>query len=131
LIGAAASHSTERTKCKITVTFSAHFWPIIGNRKEECDVTATWVDRPAHLPGCARTLFCHLGAGGCDAASDTARCCPGRHGHQAHLFQNRDYPVLTDYRALFGGLFQRMYGLDQAGLQQVFAAVQPNNLALL
>jgi uncharacterized protein (DUF1501 family) len=50
---------------------------------------------------------------------------------QAHLFQNRDYPVLTDYRALFGGLFQRMYGLDQAGLQQVFASVQPRNLSLL
>jgi uncharacterized protein (DUF1501 family) len=50
---------------------------------------------------------------------------------QAHLFQNRDYPVLTDYRALFGGLFQRMYGLDQAGLQRVFASVQPKNLGLL
>jgi uncharacterized protein (DUF1501 family) len=50
---------------------------------------------------------------------------------QAHLFQNRDYPVLTDYRALFGGLFQRMYGLDQAGLNRVFASVQPKNLGLL
>ena len=29
---------------------------------------------------------------------------------QATLFQNRDYPVLTDYRAMFGGLFQRMFG---------------------
>jgi uncharacterized protein (DUF1501 family) len=50
---------------------------------------------------------------------------------QAHLFQNRDYPVLTDYRALFGGLFQRMYGLDQNGLQRVFASVQPKDLGLL
>jgi len=50
---------------------------------------------------------------------------------QAHMFQNRDYPVLTDYRALFGGLFQRMYGLDQARLQQVFPAMQPTDLALL
>jgi uncharacterized protein (DUF1501 family) len=50
---------------------------------------------------------------------------------QAHLFQNRDYPVLTDYRALFGGLFQRMYGLDQARLQQVFPTMQPKDLALL
>ena len=31
---------------------------------------------------------------------------------QANLFQNRDYPVLTDYRSLFGGLFQRIYGLQ-------------------
>jgi uncharacterized protein (DUF1501 family) len=50
---------------------------------------------------------------------------------QAHLFQNRDYPVLTDYRALLGGLISRMYGLDQNGLQRVFAAVQPRDLALL
>ena len=35
---------------------------------------------------------------------------------ERHLFQNRDYPVLTDYRSLLGGLFQRMYGLDQNGL---------------
>src|SRR5580700_11130190 len=47
---------------------------------------------------------------------------------QAHLFQNRDYPVLTDYRALFGGLIQRMYGLDQVGLQRIFASVQPRDL---
>jgi len=50
---------------------------------------------------------------------------------RAHLFQDRDYPVLNDYRALFGGLFQRMYGLDQSGLQRVFASVQPRNLGLL
>ncbi len=50
---------------------------------------------------------------------------------QGHLFQNRDYPVLTDYRALFGGLFQRMYGLDQNSLQRIFAGVPPKNLALL
>lgn len=50
---------------------------------------------------------------------------------QAHLFQNRDYPVLTDYRCLLGGLFQRMYGLDQSGLQRVFASVEPRDLKLL
>mgnify|MGYP003353163528 CR=1 FL=1 len=31
---------------------------------------------------------------------------------QPHLFENRDLPVLTDYRALFAGLVQRIYGLD-------------------
>jgi uncharacterized protein (DUF1501 family) len=36
------------------------------------------------------------------------------------LFQNRDYPVLTDYRALFGGLLRRMYGLDAGQIAQVF-----------
>jgi uncharacterized protein (DUF1501 family) len=50
---------------------------------------------------------------------------------QAHLFQNRDYPVLTDYRALFAGLLRRMYGLDHAGLQNVFASVLPADLGLL
>ena len=50
---------------------------------------------------------------------------------EAHLFQNRDYPVLTDYRVLFAGLFQRMYGLDQGGLQSVFPSTQPKNIGLL
>src|SRR6202795_550004 len=46
---------------------------------------------------------------------------------QASLFQNRDYPVLTDYRALFAGLFQRMYGLDQPSVQRIFAGVHPRS----
>ena len=49
---------------------------------------------------------------------------------QANLFQNRDYPVLTDYRALFGGLFQRAYGLDRANLEKIFAGVHPAELGL-
>jgi uncharacterized protein (DUF1501 family) len=50
---------------------------------------------------------------------------------QAKLFQNRDYPVLTDYRALFAGLLQRMYGLDTPALRRIFAAVQPADLGLV
>ena len=49
----------------------------------------------------------------------------------ATMFQNRDYPVLTDYRALFGGLFARAYGLDQKLLAQVFPAIAPKDIALL
>lgn len=33
---------------------------------------------------------------------------------QNTLFQDRDYPVLNEYRALFAGLFSRLYGLDKA-----------------
>jgi len=50
---------------------------------------------------------------------------------QAHLFQNRDYPVLTDYRAALGGLLQKLYGLDQRQLNRVFAQVQPRDLGLI
>ncbi|PZA09026.1 DUF1501 domain-containing protein [Rhodopseudomonas palustris] len=50
---------------------------------------------------------------------------------QTALFQNRDYPVLTDYRALFAGLVQRMYGLDAAALQRIFAGVRPADLGLV
>lgn len=50
---------------------------------------------------------------------------------QAHLFQNRDYPVLTDYRVLFAGLFQRIYGLEKSGLQNIFATVEPKNIGLV
>jgi uncharacterized protein (DUF1501 family) len=50
---------------------------------------------------------------------------------QQHLFQNRDYPVLTDYRAMFGGLFQRMYGLKQRHLQVIFPTASPMDLKLV
>jgi len=49
---------------------------------------------------------------------------------QATLFQNRDFPVLTDYRAMFAGLFQRIYGLDIAAEQRIFAGVHPAELGL-
>jgi uncharacterized protein (DUF1501 family) len=50
---------------------------------------------------------------------------------QPSLFENRDYPVLTDYRALFAGLVRRMYGLDAAALQRIFAGVRPADLGLV
>ena len=50
---------------------------------------------------------------------------------QADLFQNRDYPVLTDYRAMFVGLFQRMFGLETASLRRVFASVHAAELGLV
>jgi hypothetical protein len=49
----------------------------------------------------------------------------------ANLFQNRDYPVVTDYRAMFAGLFQRMYGLEAVALQRIFAGVRPVELGLV
>jgi uncharacterized protein (DUF1501 family) len=51
----------------------------------------------------------------------------GDHGPvtQASLNQGRDYPVLIDYRGLFGGLFRRMYGLDASRLQAVFPSAAP------
>lgn len=36
------------------------------------------------------------------------------------LFQNRDYPVLNDYRSLLGGLFARIYGLNSSQIDRVF-----------
>ena len=47
------------------------------------------------------------------------------------LFQNRDYPVLNEYRAVLGGLFARMYGLGAGQLQRVFAGVTPRDLQLI
>jgi len=39
---------------------------------------------------------------------------------QPTLFQNRDYPVLNEYRALFGGLLARMYGLSAGQIEKIF-----------
>jgi uncharacterized protein (DUF1501 family) len=50
---------------------------------------------------------------------------------QATLFQNRDYPVLNDYRAVLGGLFARQYGLNAAQIERVFPGAQPRDLGLV
>lgn len=47
------------------------------------------------------------------------------------LFQNRDYPVLNEYRNLMGGLFTRLYGLTPAQVQQVFPASTPRDIGLV
>ena len=47
------------------------------------------------------------------------------------LFQNRDWPVLNDYRALIGGVLQKAYGLNGTQLSAVFPAVQPVDLSLV
>ncbi len=49
----------------------------------------------------------------------------------ASLFQNRDYPVLNEYRAVLGGVFRRLYGLDAAQLGRVFPGVAPKDIALV
>jgi uncharacterized protein (DUF1501 family) len=46
------------------------------------------------------------------------------------LFQNRDFPVLNEYRSVFAGLFGRLYGLSSADLARVFSGVAPRDLAL-
>jgi uncharacterized protein (DUF1501 family) len=40
------------------------------------------------------------------------------------LHQQRDLPVLNEYRAVLGGLFQRLYGLDTEALARVFPQTQ-------
>jgi len=50
---------------------------------------------------------------------------------QANLFQNRDMPVLNEYRAVLGGLLQRTFGLNPAQLGRVFAGVKPVDLGLV
>lgn len=47
------------------------------------------------------------------------------------LFQNRDYPVLNDYRSVLGGLFARLYGLDPAAVARVFPGAKAADLRLV
>ena len=47
------------------------------------------------------------------------------------LFQDRDYPVLNEYRELLAGLFARVYGLDPSRLSRVFPGASPKDLALV
>jgi len=50
---------------------------------------------------------------------------------EATLFQNRDWPVLNDYRGLIGGVLQKTYGLDSNRLAQIFPSTQPDDLSLI
>src|SRR5260221_7248915 len=50
---------------------------------------------------------------------------------RASLFQDRDYPVLNEYRSVLGGLFGRLYGLDSGALARIFPGATARNLALL
>jgi len=50
---------------------------------------------------------------------------------RATLFQDRDFPVLNDYRAVFGGLFRSMWGLSAKQSGQIFPQVEPAGLGLI
>jgi uncharacterized protein (DUF1501 family) len=49
---------------------------------------------------------------------------------RASLFQDRDYPVLNEYRAVLGGLFATLWGLSNDRVQSVFPGSTPLNLKL-
>ncbi len=47
------------------------------------------------------------------------------------LFQDRDCPVLNEYRAVLGGVFARLYGLGSTDLDQVFPGAVARDLQLV
>ncbi len=47
------------------------------------------------------------------------------------LFQDRDVPVLNEYRGVLAGIFRRMYGLSNADLGRIFEGVTPRDLGLI
>lgn len=73
------------------------------------------------------TVYWVLGGGvrGNRIAGDQVRV------EQATLFQNRDYPVLNEYRAVLAGLFARQFGLNAGQLDQVFTGVKPRDIGLI
>jgi uncharacterized protein (DUF1501 family) len=46
------------------------------------------------------------------------------------LFQDRDWPVLNEYRAVLAGLFARLFALNERDVQRVFPGVAPRELLL-
>jgi len=47
------------------------------------------------------------------------------------LFQDRDYPVLNDYRAVLGGLFRSLWSLSPAQSASIFEQTAPADLHLV
>lgn len=50
---------------------------------------------------------------------------------QTNLFQDRDYPVLNEYRSVLLGLFQEFYSLNSTQQQAIFPNVQAQKLSIL
>ena len=50
---------------------------------------------------------------------------------QPNLLQNRDYPVLNNYRDVLGGLLRRVWGLRDDQLRSVFPQARPLDLGLV
>ena len=50
---------------------------------------------------------------------------------RSSLFQDRDYPVLNNYRAVLGGLFGSIWGLSTGQLERVFPQARPLDLKLI
>ncbi len=48
-----------------------------------------------------------------------------------NLFQNRDYPVLNEYRSVLGGMFGRIYGLSRAQVQRIFPGAVSRDMGLI
>jgi uncharacterized protein (DUF1501 family) len=47
------------------------------------------------------------------------------------LFQDRDYPVLNDYRAVLGGLYRSLWGLSPDQCTRIFPQARPVELRLV
>ncbi|MEP7184273.1 MAG: DUF1501 domain-containing protein [Rhodanobacter sp.] len=50
---------------------------------------------------------------------------------QTSLLQDRDYPVLNNYRDTLGGLYKRMWSLPDSKLQEVFPGAEAKDLQLV
>jgi uncharacterized protein (DUF1501 family) len=50
---------------------------------------------------------------------------------EATLFQNRDLPVLNDYRSVLAHLFARMYGLGDAALGRVLPGAKAEDYGIV
>ena len=50
---------------------------------------------------------------------------------RGNLFQDRDYPVLNEYRAMLGGVFTTMWGLSADQAVKVFPEVSPIDLKVV
>jgi uncharacterized protein (DUF1501 family) len=50
---------------------------------------------------------------------------------QATLFQNRDFPVLNDYRSVLGGLFRSLWDLSPAQSAGIFPQAASIDLKLV
>ena len=50
---------------------------------------------------------------------------------QGALFQDRDYPVLNDYRSVLGGLFRSLWGLSPGQSSRIFAQTSLLDLKLV
>ena len=116
------SQSSSRGVCHKTLGRVRTLVQVLGDRVGGTVNDVGVVALPAAQGVHASTTIQHIGG---RIAGEQADLKPNT------LHQNRDMPVLNDYRNVLAGVFRQLYGLNPSALETIFPDAKPQNLRLV